>query len=154
MQISMGIFMTMMFLVGLILTVYAFKIEHAVKNCSSSAQNAAQNAVRGLLVMGVILLSVSSTYMVCGCGGVGKMIGQGVFSMSFVVLMLAISIIVIVLTSTIHSACPDAQKDTSVLLTLSMLTTVASSGYLLYRGYSQMKSNKIKPGAVEMKTFF
>jgi len=141
MQISMEMFMILMFFVGLILTIYAFKIGPIVNNSKPFCPVSTQNAVRGLLVMGVMILSVSGTYMVCGFGGDGNRIDQGIIGMSFVSLMLAIGIIVIVLTSTIHSACPDARKNTPVLMTLAVLTAVASGSYLSYRGYNQLISN-------------
>jgi hypothetical protein len=141
MELSMKMFMGLMFIVGLVLTIYAFKIAPAVKNCDSKTQNAA----RGILVMGVMMLSVSTTYMVCGCG---MKVHQGTLGMTFVFFMLAVGIVTITLTSIIHSACKDARKDTPILLTFSALTTVVSASYLVYKFYLMTKGKDSR--AVEM----
>jgi hypothetical protein len=136
MELSMGMFMGLMFIVGLVLTIYAFKIAPKVKNCSSKSQNAA----RGLLVMGVMMLCVSATYMVCGCG---RSLGKGTLGTSFVVFMLIVGIITIALSSIIHKECGAAKSDTPALITLSVLMTVLSGGYLVFKGYTASKAPKL-----------
>lgn len=123
MLLSMKMFMSLMLLVGIILTIYAFRINNVIKNCPMKVQNAA----RGLVVLGVLLISISGTYMVCGCS---KTLSNSTLGISFVVLMLFMGIIVITLTSIIHSSCKPARKSTPVLLSLAVITTVMSSGYL------------------------
>jgi uncharacterized membrane protein len=130
MEISLGMFMGVMFIVGVILTLYGFKLANAVKNCT---QDSVQNSVRGLLIMGTILVTVAATYMVCGCGT--QSVSQNVLGMRFVVLMIIIGLCVIGLASTIHAGCPDAQKDTPALITIAVLTVLVSGGYL---GYTQL----------------
>lgn len=137
----MKMFMGLMFLIGLVLTVYAFKIAPTVKNCDSNVQNSA----RGILVMGVIMMSVSAAIMVCGCG---IEVQHSTLGMLFPILMLAVSIITMSLTSIIHSSCIEARTQTPVLITISVLTTLLSVGYLGYKGY-----NKIS-GAQKMKSSF
>ena len=128
MELSMRMFMGLMFVVGLVLTIYAFKIGPAVKNCDSKTQNAA----RGLLVMGIMMISVSSTYMVCGCG---MQVHQGTLGTFFIVLMLAVGFITMTLTSIIHGSCKNARKDTPFLLVISVLITATAGGYLVYNWY-------------------
>lgn len=136
MQLSMGMFMSLMFIVGLVLTIYSFKLGPAVKNCSAAAQDAA----RGLVVLGVMLISISGTYMVCGCEKIGlPMKSHSVTGIGFVVLMLLIGISVIGLTSTIHKECQNARTDTPVLITIASITTLVCIVYLVYRGYSAVK---------------
>lgn len=66
-SLSMGVFMSIMFIIGLGLISMSFKIAEAdsAKNCGDLS---VQRSIRGLLVMSVMLLSVSLTYMICGCG--------------------------------------------------------------------------------------
>lgn len=140
----MEMFMGAMFIVGLVLTVYSFKIAPDTKDCSSKTQN----AVRGLLVMGVMLMSVTLTYMVCGCGV--SNLTHGTIGMGFVLLMLAIGIIVIVLSSIIHAGCSDAKKDTPVLIALSVIVTVMSGSYLVYKGYNMSKGGGSRGGMASL----
>lgn len=125
MQLSMKFFMSLMLIVGLVLTLYAFRINSHVNDCSKAVQNAA----RGLIVMGVILVSVSSTYMVCGCS---KSLSTTALGMGFVLLMLVIGVTVISLTSIIHSGCKNARKSTPLLISLAVLTVVLSGSYLTF----------------------
>ena len=150
MELSMKMFMRLMFIIGLVLTIYAFKISPTVvKKCNSSKT---QNAVHGLLVMGVMILSISATYMVCGCG---IELDQGTVGLFFIILMLVVGIITIVLTSIIHSTCKDAMHDTAVLLTVSVLMTVMSGGYLVYKGVKMGKKlDFLGGGAMEMSSSF
>lgn len=135
MEISMKIFMGLMFLVGLVLTVYAFRIAPFVKDCNSKAQNAA----RGLLVLGIMMISVAATYMVCGCGMEVEHSSLGMF---FIVFMLLVSIVTMVLTSIIHGSCNKAKDNTSSLIVLSVLLTVMTGGYLIYNGYLMMNNSQ------------
>lgn len=131
----MGVFMSIMFVVGLVLTIFAFKISADVKGCSENVQNAA----RGLLVMGVIFLSVSATYAVCGCGA--SKVAHSSIGSAFILLMAVLGVITTSLTAVIHNGCPDARKSTPVLLTLAVIATALSVGVLGYKGYKSMSFN-------------
>ena len=122
----MGTFMIIMFLVGLVLTIYAFKISNSILNCNEHPS--VQSAVKGLIVLGIMLLSISATYMVCGCSANihNKTIGMG-----FVILMFIISIVIIGLISTIYNGCKEARSELPVLLGMSALSTVISGIYLV-----------------------
>lgn len=138
MQLPKEIFMGLMMIVGLILTIYAFKIASDVVDCDISAQN----AVRGLLVMGVTLMCISGTTLVINCPSKGDK-DNHMNGMIFVILMLVIGIVTTALASVIHKKCEESRKDTPILLTLSVLIMVVSGGYLGYTLYTSkgIKSN-------------
>lgn len=145
MELTMGMFMGLMFIVGLVLSIYALKIGPLVQNCDIKVQNAA----RGLLVVGVIMLSVAGTYMVCGCSA--SSITRGNIGMSFVVFMLLIGILVMSLTSIIYSGCPATRRDTPALITLSVLVSAVSAIYLAYRGYTDLRGGSAKSIAMSSR---
>ena len=94
-----------------------------------------QNALIGLFVMGVMLMSISATTLGMNCD-TGKS-DKSVNGMIFVILMLLIGIVTTALVSVIHKNCPEARKDTPILLTLSVLIMVVSLGYLGYSVYNK-----------------
>ena len=139
------ILMGLMFTVGLVLTIFAFKIASNVTDCNTHSQN----ALRGLLVMGVMLMSISGTILGINCD-TGKS-DKSVNGMIFVILMLIIGIVTTALVSVIHKNCEDARKDTPILLTLSVLIMVVSLVYLGYSVYNYHKlssSNSALPPSV------
>lgn len=133
MELSMGMFMGIMFIVGLVLTVFAFRIAADVKDCPANVQSAA----RGLLVMGVIILTIAGTYTVCGCAA--SKLTNSIIGSSFIVLMGALGITVTVLTSIIHNGCAESHKSTPALLSISVLITALSVITLGYKMYDGMK---------------
>ena len=145
-ELSMPMFMALLILVGLTLTVYSFILASDVTNCSASAQN----AVRGLLVMGVLLFSIPGTLLAFNCSVSNK---KGFhLGTSFIVLLLVICLITIGLVSTIHKECLTARNKTPVLLGLSVLITVITSGYLGFEGYKMIIKKPFVPGTVETPT--
>jgi hypothetical protein len=142
----MKMFMGLLFIFGLFLTIYFFKIDQAVEMCSDKTRKAS----RGLLVMGIIMLSVSSTFMVCGCG----MLQDSSLGIYFVLTMLILGITTVVLSSIINSECDDTSSDTTVITTIGILIIIASGGYLSFKGYNMIKDNQMKRGIFGMKTSF
>jgi len=138
MELPKEILMGLMFIVGLILTIFAFKIASDVTGCNANSQN----ALRGLLVMGVMLMSISATTLGMNCD-TGKS-DKSVNGMIFVILMLLIGIVTTALVSVIHKNCKDARKDTPILLTLSILIMVVSLGYLGEKKSGYFKDTKQK----------
>ena len=130
-----------MFIVGLVLTFYAFRLAGDVQNKKDCLKKNVLNATRGLLVMGVAIMSIAGTYLLIGTASTytDSMIG-----MMLVVLMLAMGITVIVLTSIIHSGCPEARSETNALLVLSVIVTAVSGSYLLYKGYGMVQRGGMK----------
>lgn len=141
MDLPKEMLMGLMFIVGLVLTIFAFKIANDVNICKVPA---AQNALRGLLVMGVMLMSITGTTLVINCNTGKSNTEMSVNGMIFVILMLVIGIITTALVSVIHKNCEDARKDTPILLTMSVLIMVVSLGYLGYTGYTFYNSKAIK----------
>lgn len=134
-ELSMKMFMGSMFIIGLVLTIYAFKIGPKVKNCDEKTQNSA----RGILVMGVMMISVSSTFIACGCG---MSVHNNQLGMVFLGLMLIVGISTISLSSIIHGSCPSARDYTTPLIVISVLSTVLTIGYLGYKGYNMSQNSK------------
>lgn len=140
MKINMNIFLILLLCVGLALTVCSFILASDVANCSIHAQN----AVRGLLTMGVALFSISGTMLGCGCAMNFDRDGY-ILSTVFPVFILAIGIVTLGLVITIHKECPKARKFTPILITLSVLTTLASGGYLGLKIYNKVKKSDATP---------
>ena len=138
MELPKEMLMGLMFVVGLLLTIFAFKIASDVTKCNI----ASQNALRGLLVMGVMLMSISGTTLGINCD-TGKS-DKTVNSMIFVILMLIIGIVTTALVSVIHKNCENARKDTPILLTMSVLIMIVSLGYLGYSVYNKHLSSDEK----------
>ena len=141
MELPKEMLMGLMFIVGLVLTIFAFKISSDVTNCNA----ASQNALRGLLVMGVMLMSITATTLGINCNRGKSDTETSVNGMIFVILMLIIGIITTALVSVIHKNCEDARKDTPILLTMSVLIMVVSGGYLGYTIYNKHKSSSNYP---------
>ena len=87
-----------------------------------------------------MLLSVSLTYMICGCGMAVSDNAIGVF---FTVFMLTAGIVIMVLCSIIHNKCEASRKDTTVLLWLSTLTTACAGAYLGLEVYNIVSGKSI-----------
>ena len=138
MELQKEMLMGLMFIVGLVLTIFAFKMSNDVTTCNVNAQN----ALRGLLVMGVMLMSITGTTLGINCD-TGKS-DKTVNGMIFVILMLVIGIVTTALVSVIHKNCEDARKDTPILLTMSVLIMVVSLGYLGYSVYNKHLSSDEK----------
>lgn len=140
MELPKEMLMGLMFVVGLVLTIFSFKIASDVTSCNG----AAQNALRGLLVMGVMLMSITGTTLGINCNTGKSDTETSVNGMIFVILMLIIGIITTALVSVVHKNCEDARKDTPILLTMSVLIMVVSLGYLGYSVYNHHISTGIK----------
>jgi cytochrome bd-type quinol oxidase subunit 2 len=140
MELPKEMLMGLMFIVGLVLTIFAFKIANDVTGCNTNTQN----ALRGLLVMGVMLMCITGTTLLINCNTEKSDTETSVNGMIFVVLMFLIGIITTALVSVIHKNCEDARKDTPTLLTMSVLIMVVSGGYLGYTGYNHHISTNIK----------
>ena len=149
-SLSMGVFMSIMFIIGLGLISMSFQIAETASKCDITVQR----SIRGLLVMSVMLLSVSLTYMICGCGMVVSHNAIGVF---FIVFMLTISISIMVLCSFIYKKCVVSRENTKLLLSLSILITAFAALYLggeVYYILSRKFGSTSKPGgAIEMRGF-
>ena len=138
MELQKEMLMGLIFVVGLVLTIFAFKISSSVTKCNA----ASQNALRGLLVMGVMLMSITGTILGINCD-TGKS-DKSVNGMIFVILMFITGIVTTALVSVIHKNCDEARTDTPILLTMSVLIILVSGGYLGYSVYNKHLSSDEK----------
>jgi hypothetical protein len=135
MQINMNLFLGVLLITGLILTVCSFMLAGYVADCSIHAQN----AVRGLLTMGVGLFCISATMLACKCGSNFDK-DPSILSNVFPAVILAIGITIFGLVVTIHKECEKARKFTPALLTLSAFIAFGAGTYLGLKIYKKVKN--------------
>lgn len=143
MHIPLGLLMGVMFFLGLILTIFAFKISDAVDKCTN---NSVRHSARGLLVMGVVVMAVSATMMYAGLEHMHKAahIGMGVMGLMFVA-----GITVLGMVSNIHKDCPAARSDTPTLISLASIVSAVSLAYILYNLYQRFAKQKSSSARAE-----
>ena len=146
MKINMTIFLILLACIGLSLTVCSFILASDVVDCSINSQN----AVRGLLTMGVALFCISITMLVCGCGSNFDKNGT-ILGNVFPVFVFLIGVITLGLVITIHNDCEKARKMTPVLITLSVLIALGSGGYLGVKVYNKVKNPDTQKGPVKIE---
>lgn len=155
---TMPIFMGLMLLIGLFITVYAFNIAKDTDKCPNSS-SAAKNAARILISLGMVMVSISGTYLLCGCDNIGKRVNQENIGFMFIIMLMLISIFIIVLVYKVQGGCDEAKHSGSILLILSYITTVLSVLYLGYRIYNiygspkLLKKSSTKPAGSVMSAF-
>jgi hypothetical protein len=128
-------FMASMFVIGIIICIFAFKVSKNVASCSDKIQK----AVRGLLVMGVIIATSSATFMVCGCN-IKNSFDTGSAGMIFITMMCVLGVIVLGLTSVIRD-CKQLQHSISGLFIISILMVVIPFLIFMYKIYSTRSKN-------------
>ena len=141
MKLSMRMFMVFIFMIGLALTIVAFKIS-SYANCDTNCSSKAQNAIRGLLVLGVSLICIPSTILAFKCS-TSRFQDDSFMGTLFLVLLLFISITTIGLSIVIHEECEVARKDTPWLLGSSTLIIIIVLTYLGYIIYNHTKGKQI-----------
>lgn len=147
MHISINVFLGVLLFIGLVLTVCSFILASSVAECSIHAQN----AVRGLLTMGVGLFCISATMLLCKCGSDFDKEGSKLGTI-FPVFIMLIGGVTIGLVSTIHKECEKARKMTPALITLSVFITLGSGGYLGLKIYNKVK-NPTQLGLIESQSY-
>ena len=131
--ITMRMFMFFMFIVGIVMTIYSYKINQTLdQECPTNSQ--AINAARALLIMSVIITTLSFSVGICGCGAVTD-INKEWTGFLFVIMMFILGITISVLVSIINSNCPKSNNDTSIPLSFGIVIAVISLLYLVYRFY-------------------
>lgn len=143
MKINMNIFLGILLITGLTLTVCSFILASYVANCSIHAQN----AVRGLLTMGVGLFSISATMLACKCGTNFDRDGT-ILSNVFPVFIFAIGITILGLVVTIHKECEKARKFTPALITLSVFITLGAATYIGLKIYNKFNKPATQLGPI------
>tara|TARA_Y100000389_G_scaffold99454_1_gene96192 strand:- start:3025 stop:3474 length:450 start_codon:yes stop_codon:yes gene_type:complete len=129
---SMNALFGVMFVVGILFSIYALSEAPKTKDCSI----AAQNAMRGILVMGVAMTCISFTALMCKCGSSDSSHGLGGV---FLIGMICFSVTTLVLISIIMGQCKDASNGvTTTMLILAIIAVLVSGGYggyLLYEDH-------------------
>jgi amino acid transporter len=144
---DMSIFLGVLLFIGLALTICSFVLAGDVADCGIHAQN----AVRGLLTMGVALFSISATMLGCKCGANFDKHGS-ILGTAFPVFIFVIGVITLGLVITIHKECEKARKMTPALITLSVFIALGSGGYLGLKIYNKVK-NPPQIGLVESQSY-
>lgn len=134
------VFMALIFVIGLVITIFSFKIAGTLVDCSTSSQN----ALRGLIVMGTALICIPITILAFHCQLKLPSGKESMMSNVFIVLLLLINIAVIGLASVIHKDCEASRSNTSILIPLSVFAAFACASYLGYEGYSTFAKGKAK----------
>uniref|UniRef100_A0A6C0H2T6 Uncharacterized protein n=1 Tax=viral metagenome TaxID=1070528 RepID=A0A6C0H2T6_9ZZZZ len=137
-KIPMKIFMGIILVIGLALIVCSFLISGSVTECNVKVQN----ALRGLLVMGVALFTVSATILALNCNEKFKGSASGI---ALIVILFLLSTITIGLISTIYQ-CDDTKKNNgtilNVMLIMSIFVTLGSFAYIVYQIIQRVKKGK------------
>ena len=110
------IFMVLIFIIGVVITTFSFKIAGTVVDCSLNSQN----ALRGLIVMGTALICIPITILAFRCQlnlPSGK---ESMMANVFIVLLLLINSSIIGLASVIHNECENSRTYTSILIPFSI----------------------------------
>jgi cytochrome bd-type quinol oxidase subunit 2 len=147
MHIPLGLLMGVMFALGLILTMFAFKISDAVDKCS---KDNVRHSARGLLVMGVVVMAVSGTMLFTGMENMKTTANVG---MTVMALMFMAGIAVLTMASIIHSGCPKARSDTPVLISLASIVSAVSLAYILFEVYQRYGKGKGQDREPMMSSF-
>ena len=134
------VFMALIFIIGLVITIFSFRIAGTLVDCSINSQN----ALRGLIVMGTALICIPITILAFHCQLKLPSGKESMMSNVFIVLLLLINIAIIGLASVIHKDCEASRSHTSILIFLSVFATFACASYLGYEGYSTFAKGKAK----------
>ena len=141
-QMSMNALFGVMFVVGILFSIYALIEAPKTKDCPT----AAQNAMRGILVMGVAMTCISFTALMCKCGSSDSSHGLGIF---FLFGMICLSVTALVLISIIIGNCKDASHGmTTTMLVLAIIAVLVSGGYGGYLIYEEYQG-KVGGGAAK-----
>ena len=133
------LFSLVILVLGIVMLVTNFQVDNALrgKQCNDTALN---NANKGILVLAVTAIVSSLGYMAClaKCNsGVGSVYETEVY----VGFSLLLGIVLISLGSVVHNRaaavgdCSSAKHHTALLITLGVIMTVLSGGYLAFYAY-------------------
>lgn len=133
-QFDTQMFMGINLILGLVLTVFAFKLSASTKTCNNEKVT---NSVKGLMVIGVVLITQASTMLACGCGKTSTGIFGIKLAYLFSILSLALGVAIITLSAIIKNGMSDSCKatssDTGVLIALGSIMSALSVGFLGYK---------------------
>lgn len=124
------IFSAFLFILGFILIYLSFAIDNDIKN-SCDKSDSVRKANKGLLVIGVILVTLASSYLFCqlNCNCTGNDLSNEIYA----VVVLILSIILISLSSVIISGnCNSSKTSSNLVLTLSIFLLLSSIAYFAH----------------------
>ena len=127
------------FILGIVITVFAIKLSNATKTCTIEKVT---NSVKGLLVVGVVLLTSSATSLACGCAKSDMFSGRVGYLAS--ALNLARGVTIITLASIVHGKCESSKSDTGVLIALGSILIAMSVGYLGYKAFGKTRTFSLR----------
>lgn len=121
------------FVLGIVITVFAMKLSNATKTCTIEKVT---NSVKGLLVVGVVLVTSSATSLACGCAKTDLFSGKVGYLASALNLVLGVTIVT--LASIVHGKCEATKSDTSILIALGSIMLALSVGYIGYKTFRKV----------------
>lgn len=148
MKLDMQMFTGLNFVLGLVITVFAIKLSHATKTCTDEKVT---NSVKGLLVVGVILITSTATSFACGCGRSSAPVGNLGYIASG--LNFALGVAIITMASLVHNKCGTTKSDTGILIALGSILLVLALGYLGMKGYKNRGSFGVGSNLMKMMNF-
>jgi len=148
------IFMVLIFLLGIVLTVTSGKILKKIKkNCESEDL---RNANRGILVIGVVAIVSSLSYMAChakcACKDVGAFSTVGYMGFTFLLSIVLIALGSVVDKQTKNTGCEDAKGTSGLVIGIGVIMLLMSGGWGGYKGY-EMYGHMIPTGGVKSMKF-
>ena len=135
---TMPVFMGLMVVIGLFITVFAFRLAKDADKCSPNAHST-KRAARILISLGVFMIAMPSTYLLCGCTNVGNFLHKDNLNLMFVMILLFLGIFVNILVNTVRKGCKETSNSGTMLLSLSSVVIVISLLYFTYRLYILFK---------------
>lgn len=143
-SMSMTTLMIFVFVTGLLLTIQSFKLAETSSKCKLEVQR----AVRGLIVLSVMMMSSSATYMFSNCN---TSLSNNTIGTFFIALMVTLGIVITTLASIIHADCVEARSDTIILIVVGTLTIFFTGAFLGYSMYSTSSGAGGASGALKSK---
>lgn len=133
-SMSLKLTLISVLVLGFLLVFQTLRVGNDATKCS----NKTKNALRGMLILGVMSISISATLLACSCCLEGTIIGTEIY-LSFIILF---GIVLTTLASIIHSDCKEAKAATPLLITAGVLMIVLPSSYLGYTVYTENYTKK------------
>jgi hypothetical protein len=147
-----NVFMGVIFVVGIILTVISTMVDKSASNFPTCYSSKARNALRLILVLGVIFAVSSISFAICQfkcapCEGISVAFDV------YVGIALVLSAVITGLAASLNkeldaTKCPDASKMATGLIGMGVTSLAFCIGISGYQGYENYKKNK-KPSVTE-----
>lgn len=149
--ITMPVLMILMVIIGFLITIFAFNMAKDTDKCPASSK-AAKRATRILISLGVFMMSMAGTYLLCGCTRWGEYLHVDNLNLMFIALLFVIGVVVNFLVSTVRTGCPETSESGTILLSLSSIVIVLALVFFAFRLYT-IFSSKNKVNSLEVQQF-